>query len=315
MRQTHNRRDILRPSRARAKHDESLREFQRNVITVFLTAWLALGTVLLIHYWQDLNNIAPYLSKVHVEKAHPSTQPAQQADTLPEWNTRIQRYYDGFPVVPADPSQPQTPQFKWPNTPKHDAWYKSFGFVSQAEAAPHHEEAPTTSRLTPLPADQPEEIHEYETSLKLWKIAQVATPTKHVACTATRQITPSRSVTVRYDAKGRVTMLMEGFDFGLEPHQHYADAILTIDQTPGVETFARRTDKWSTTVDLNKLSLQQLAKGGKLKVTINGYYIEIDLTESAKAATAVAACGAEGQTLTVTRRVAAAKPAGERELF
>lgn len=213
-------------------------------------------------------------------------QKAQQYldQSLGDWHTEV------YP-------EPQ-PMFTWPRTPIIDA----FNFITgstAAVAAPHdpRSDLPTQHR------------HLFPSPLKLWSIEQLSDDRNHLACSATRSMSNGVVVSVTAYKNGTVELFIDRASFYLNPERPYADAIISVDNATFVQTVAKRVNDYQTSLDITSLSLTQLANGKILRVTINGYYFEFDLTGSANAAKYVNACNVQGQSLVHERIVAAAQPA------
>lgn len=218
----------------------------------------------------------------------------------------VEQSLDGWQteVIPAPDNRNFTPQhdgtFKWPNTPWIDArsFIQSLSPITSANAA-HHK----------LGTDLPPSRVPFASPLKLWTIEQLASDRVHVACSATRSMPSGVIVSVTAYKNGMVELLIDRASFFMSETQPYGDAVISVDNAVFVQTTAKRISDYTTSLDLSSLPLTQLANGKILRVTVNGFYFEFDLTGSANAAKYVNACNVSGQTKVWERRVAAASPA------
>jgi len=210
---------------------------------------------------------------------------------IPPWETTI--------TIPLDPQTVPgpAPEFPFPVKRMIDAW-NMFAPITSAHAAQHKPD--TDIPLTQFPFASP---------LKLWTIDQLATDSEHVACSATRTLPNTVVLKVTSFKTGAAELRLFKAGFRMSEDMPYQDGVISIDNMTFVQVVAKRVSEFETSIDLSELPLTQLANGKILRVTINGYFIEFDLTGSANAAKYVAMCNQSGQRMVHERIVAAAQPA------
>lgn len=160
----------------------------------------------------------------------------------------------------------------------------------------------------PISEEPKIENHLYATPLKLWRVEQQATDRTHVACSATRAYGNVTATIAAYQDGARLLSL-SGVSFGIEASDLYADVVVTLDNETHVQTTAKYISRFETSIDFGVVDLTQVARSKIMRLTVNNFYVEFDLTGSANAAKYVSLCNAEGPANVLKRRVSAALPA------
>jgi hypothetical protein len=220
-------------------------------------------------------------------------------DSLNNWHTEVKPNYSW----PDNPKLDNQDLFTWPKTPIIDAraFLESFSLPSWTTAAQAAHHRPTE--------DLPVQNFLYTTPLKLWTVQQQATPQDHVSCSATRTFDNGVQMIVTSYKSGAVEMRIEKVGFSMREEVPYLPAVISVDSAEFAPTTAKRVNEFTTTLDLSSMPLKQLASGKVLRVTVNGFYYEFELTGSANAAKYVAMCNSSGQSRVYERTVQAAAPA------
>lgn len=148
-----------------------------------------------------------------------------------------------------------------------------------------------------------------------WIVTPHQDGTRHVSCSASRQVTPSQSVFVIVSVSGRILIDVGGVKFSEKLPGPYQWGLVAVDDNVPLEVPVYQANAWNTTFDIAKPPADlsdQLAHGQELKLLLADRIYKLSLVDSYRAMNEIKDCNARGQERLNRKRLSDAKPADVR---